>query len=173
MYTAAVLNASEYHDIYEEIALTGSCDQETRTKAQGLLTILTSSRAIIAFITTKNVLENVRHMVSKLQKRDLDIYQAYSMIDQARERIIMTRQEIEEEYSVWYKEEYSVWYKEEYSVWYKEEYSVWYRVQNFGLKGGCANHCIYIFWFCNMSTQRQLVMSYCSTLYGVCFYDAF
>ena len=38
MYTAAVLNPSEYHDIYEEVALTGSWDQETRTKAQGLLT---------------------------------------------------------------------------------------------------------------------------------------
>ena len=55
----AVLNPSEYYDIYEEVALTGSWDQETRTKAQGLLTNLTSSRAIIAFITTKNVLENV------------------------------------------------------------------------------------------------------------------
>ena len=105
MYTAAVLNPSEYHDIYEEVALTGSWDQEIRTKAQGLLTILTSSRAIIAFITTKNVLENVRPMISKLQKRDLDIYQAYSMIDQTRERMIATRQEIEEEYStVWYKD---------------------------------------------------------------------
>ena len=82
--------------------MTGSWDQETRTKAQGLLTILTSSRAIIAFIT-KNVLENVRPMVSKLQKRDLDIYQAYSMIDQTREQMITTRQGIEEEYSVWYK----------------------------------------------------------------------
>ena len=100
MYTSAELHPSEYHDIYEEVALTGSWDQETRTKAQGLLTILTSSRAIIAFITTKNVLKNVRPMVSKLQKRDLDIYQAYSMIDQTRERMITTRQEIEEEYSV-------------------------------------------------------------------------
>ena len=104
MYTAAVLNPSEYHDIYEEIALTGSWDKETRTKAQGLLTIVTSSRAIIAFITTKNVLENVRPMVSKLQKRDSDIYQSYSMIDQTRERMITTRQEIEEEYSDWYKD---------------------------------------------------------------------
>ena len=43
-------------------------------------------------------------MASKLQKRDLDIYQAYSMIDQTRERMITMRQEIEEEYSVWYKD---------------------------------------------------------------------
>ena len=54
----AVLNPSEYHDIYEEVAWTGSWDEETMTKAQGLLTSLTSSHAIIAFIITKNVLEN-------------------------------------------------------------------------------------------------------------------
>ena len=103
-YLEAVLNPSEYHDIYEEVALTGSWDQETRTKAQGLLTSLPSSHTIIAFIITKNVLENVRPMTSKLQKRDLDIYQAYSMIDQTRERMITMRQDIEEEYSVWYKD---------------------------------------------------------------------
>ena len=96
-----VLNPSEYHEIYEEVALTSSWDQETNE--QGLLTSLTSSRAIIAFITTKNVLENARPMVSKLQNRDLDIYQAYSMIDHTRERMITMRQEIEE-YSVLYKD---------------------------------------------------------------------
>ena len=90
---SVLLNPFGYHDIYEEFAQTGSWDQETRKKAQGLLTSLTSSRAIIAFITTKNVLENVRPMASKLQKRDLDIilYQAYSVIDQTREQMIMMK----------------------------------------------------------------------------------
>ena len=64
-------------------------------KAQGLLTSLTSSHIIIAFTITKNVLENVRPMASKLQKRDLDIYQAYSMIDQTRERMATMRQKID------------------------------------------------------------------------------
>ena len=36
------------------------------------------------------------------------------------------------------------------------------------MKGGCANHYIYIFGLCNISTQRQLAMSYCSSFYGVC-----
>ena len=35
MYTAAVLNQSKYHDIYEEVALTGSWDQETRKRRKG------------------------------------------------------------------------------------------------------------------------------------------
>ena len=62
----AELNPSEYHDIYDEVAWIGSWDQETRTKAQGLLTSLTLSHTIIAFIITKTVLENVSPMVSKL-----------------------------------------------------------------------------------------------------------
>ena len=36
------------------------------------------------------------------------------------------------------------------------------------MKGGCANHYIYIFGFCNISIQRQLVISYCSSFYGLC-----
>ena len=36
------------------------------------------------------------------------------------------------------------------------------------MKGGCANDYIYIFGFCNISTQRQLVMSSSSSFYGVC-----
>ena len=36
------------------------------------------------------------------------------------------------------------------------------------MKGGCANHYIYIFGFCNLSTQRQLVMSHCGSFYCVC-----
>ena len=64
----AVLNPSEYHDIPEEVAWTGSWDEEITTKAQGMLTSLTSSHTIIAFIITKNALENVRPVASKLQK---------------------------------------------------------------------------------------------------------
>ena len=100
---AVLLNPSEYHDIYEEVAWTDSWDQETRTKAQGLLTRLTSSYTIIAFTITKNGLENIRPMASKLQKWDSDIYQTYS-IDQTRERMITMGQEMEEEHSVWYKD---------------------------------------------------------------------
>ncbi|XP_014666198.1 PREDICTED: A disintegrin and metalloproteinase with thrombospondin motifs 3-like [Priapulus caudatus] len=54
-----------------------------------------------------NALENVRPMASKLQKRDLDIYQAYRMIGQSRQtkdRISNMRQEVEEEFSIWFKD---------------------------------------------------------------------
>ena len=61
---------------------------------QGLLTSIDSSVTIVAFIVTKNVRENVRLMTWKLQKRELEIYQAYNMIDQTKECISGMRDEI-------------------------------------------------------------------------------
>ena len=49
---------------------------------------------IVAFIVTKKVLENVRPMALKIQKRELDIYQAYSMIYQMKEGISAMLEEI-------------------------------------------------------------------------------
>jgi hypothetical protein len=99
----AILHPPNYPQIYED-SWTGSWDQETRTKAQGLLKSLESSQTIVSFIIAKNILENVRPMASKLQKRDLDIYQAYSMIDQTTDRINCMRQCIEEEFGVWFED---------------------------------------------------------------------
>ncbi|XP_021358427.1 52 kDa repressor of the inhibitor of the protein kinase-like [Mizuhopecten yessoensis] len=99
----AILDPYGYPDIYMD-TWTGSWDQETRTKAQGLLASMCSSQTIIAFLVTKNALENVRPIASKLQKRDLDIYQAYGMIDQTKARIVTLRKDIEEEFSVWFED---------------------------------------------------------------------
>ena len=49
-------------------------------------------------------LQHITPMASKLQKRDLDIYQAYNMIDQTKERISAVQDEIDEEYGVWYED---------------------------------------------------------------------
>ncbi|XP_021375337.1 52 kDa repressor of the inhibitor of the protein kinase-like [Mizuhopecten yessoensis] len=99
----AILDPSGYPDIYMD-TWTGSRDQETRTKAQALLASMCSSQTIIAFLVTKNALENVRPIASKLQKRDLDIHQAYGMIDQTKARIVTLRKDIEEEFSVWFED---------------------------------------------------------------------
>lgn len=99
----ATLNRTEFSDIVEEASWTGSWDQETRTKAQGLLTSLASSYAIITLMVIKNVLENVRLMASMLQKR---WRYSYGWPNQGTTvtNIMMRHQEIEEEYSVWYKD---------------------------------------------------------------------
>ena len=98
-----MLNPSSYPQIYVGI-WSNNWDQETRIKARGLLLNLESSETIIAFIVAKNVLENIRPIASKLQKRDLDIYHAYNMIDETKKRIETLRFEIEAEFNVWYEE---------------------------------------------------------------------
>ena len=82
----AMLNPSSYPQIYDG-TWSNNWDQETRIKARGLLLNLDSSETIIVFIVAKNVLENIRPIASKLQKRDLDINHEYNMIDETKKRI--------------------------------------------------------------------------------------
>ena len=81
-----MLNPSSYPQIYDG-TWSNNWDQETRIKARVLLLNIDSSETIIAFIVAKNVLENIRPIASKLQKRDLDIYHEYNMIDETKKRI--------------------------------------------------------------------------------------
>jgi hypothetical protein len=60
----------------DNVELPVSWDRETRTKAQGLLSIMKSSSFLIAFVTMKNILEIIKPLTVKLQKRDLDIVDA-------------------------------------------------------------------------------------------------
>ena len=78
-----MLNPSSYPQINDGI-WSNNWDQETSIKARGILLNLESSETIIAFNVAKNLLENIRPIASKLQKRDLDIYHAYNMIDKKR-----------------------------------------------------------------------------------------
>ena len=55
----AMLDPSSYPQIYED-TWSGNWDQESRSKAQGLLSNLESSETIIAFIIAKNTLEIIR-----------------------------------------------------------------------------------------------------------------
>ena len=45
-----------------------------KPRAQGLKVALSSFQTIAAFIITKNVLDEVKTLAAKLQKRDQDIY---------------------------------------------------------------------------------------------------
>ena len=57
-------------------------DRETLTKAQGLKAALSSSQTIAVFIITKNDLDMVQVLATKLQKRDHDVFAACKMIDE-------------------------------------------------------------------------------------------
>lgn len=73
-------------------------DRETRTKAQGLLSSLHASTNIISFVVVKNILDTVKGLASKLQKRDQDICQAYAMIDESKGKVQYIRDNIDSEF---------------------------------------------------------------------------
>jgi hypothetical protein len=80
----AILFSKEHTDIYKEGEKVFSWDTETRTKAQGLLSSLKNFANILAIVVARNELHTVKPMASKLQKRDFDVYQAYTLIDETR-----------------------------------------------------------------------------------------
>ena len=56
------------------------------------------------FIITKNVLDAVKSIAAKLQKREQDVYDAYKMVSSVFENISTTRENISTIFSSWYSE---------------------------------------------------------------------
>lgn len=79
-------------------------DKDTITKAQGLKASLLSFQTVVVFITTKNILDEVKALASKLQKQDQDIFEAYTMVDEVIGNIKSARKNIDIDFQVWYKE---------------------------------------------------------------------
>lgn len=74
-------------------------DKKTITIAQGLLNTLKSGSHLISFIIAKHVLELIKPLAVKLQRRDQDIVQAYAMIDMTKANVTEMRKKIEPEFS--------------------------------------------------------------------------
>ena len=79
-------------------------DRDTCVKVQGLKVALTSFQTLSVFIITKNVPNEVKVPVFKLQKRDQDTYEAYSMVDSVIAIVKTTRLTIDTTFSLWYDE---------------------------------------------------------------------
>ena len=58
----------------------------------------------MVFITTKNILDEVKALASKLQKRDQDIFEAYMMVDEVIGNVKSARKNIDSDFQIWYKE---------------------------------------------------------------------
>ena len=86
----------------EAVDLPVEWDRETRVKAQGLLCVMKSSSFLVAFITVKNVLEIIKPLTVKLQKRDIYIMSAFSLIDNTKEEVKALRSRIEDVFSDWF-----------------------------------------------------------------------
>ena len=76
-------------------------DKDTITKAQGLKASLLSFQTVVVFITTKNILDEVKALASKLQKQDQDIFEAYTMVDKVIGNIKSARKNIDIDSQVW------------------------------------------------------------------------
>ena len=57
----------------------------------------------MVFIATKNILDEVKALASKLRKRDQDIFEANMMIDEVIGNIKSVRKNIDSDFQVWYK----------------------------------------------------------------------
>ena len=79
-------------------------DKDTITKAQGLKASLLSFQTVVVFIATRNTLDEVKALASKLQKRDQDIFEAYMMADEVIGNIKSVRKNIDSDFQVWYKQ---------------------------------------------------------------------
>ena len=99
----AVISPHEYPNLKSS---TGSwnLDKDTITKAQGLKASLLSFQTVVVFAATKNILDEVKALASKLQKRDQDIFEAYMMADEVIGNIKSVRKNIDSDFQVWYKQ---------------------------------------------------------------------
>ena len=67
----AIINPSVYPN--KNLDQNWDWDSDSKVKAQGLLHSLKSTQNIVAFLVAKNVLELIRPIAVKLQKKDQDI----------------------------------------------------------------------------------------------------
>ena len=66
----------------------------------GLSSVMKSSS--LAFITVKYILEIIKPLTVKLQKRDIDIVSAFGLTDNTKEEGKALRSRIEDDFSVWF-----------------------------------------------------------------------
>ena len=103
IFLNAVISPHEYPNLKLSTE-SWNWDEDTITKAQGLKASLLSFQTVMVFIATENILDEVKTLASKLQKRDQDIFEAYMMVDEVIGNIKSVRKNIDSDFQVWYKQ---------------------------------------------------------------------
>ena len=96
----AILRPHEYADLLDDEVW--SWDPDTRTKAQGLYSALLSFEFVMSFLVAKGCLEPIRPITVKLQRSNIDSYEAYEMIDATIDRLKGYRNDIDQEFQEWF-----------------------------------------------------------------------
>ena len=78
-------------------------DEESQSEAQGLFSSCLRFDRLVAFVVLFKGLKSLKLLVTKLQKRNHDIYKAYLMTDQVITDLKDTKRDIENEFKGWFK----------------------------------------------------------------------
>ena len=97
-----VCNHESHPHFYSLLSFTW--DRETKTKAQDLLANLKTFAFIFTFLITKNSLRTLKPIAAKLKKKDQDVFQAYSMVDDTVKAVARVRSNREEECHEWFED---------------------------------------------------------------------
>ncbi|KAG1690263.1 repressor of the inhibitor of the protein kinase [Nymphon striatum] len=87
-------------------------DADTKTRAQSILANFGNFEFLVCLVTLRNVLQPLREITARLQKRDLDIRSAYTSLTEVYEDIEALRADIDDRFRLWYEEEVLVMAKE-------------------------------------------------------------
>ena len=98
----AIVDHESHPHVYSSLSFTW--DRETKTKAQGLLANLRTLGFIFTFFITTNSLGTLKPIAAKLQKKDEDVFQAYSMIDDSIKAVFRVSSNIEKECHEWFED---------------------------------------------------------------------
>ena len=104
---AAVMTADVivHPHLYETLSFEDwSWDKDTKEKANGLASSARRFENIVSFVVQKNSLHPLKGITAKLQKRDLDIYEAYQRVDETISCLQSYRTNVDEFHSRCYAE---------------------------------------------------------------------
>ena len=76
-------------------------DQETRRKANSFLAAVTQFQFIVTMITVMKCLSVLKPLSIQLQKRDSDIYKAYTQVSSVKSALKAIREQIEVHFNRW------------------------------------------------------------------------
>jgi len=79
-------------------------DSDTKSTTAGVKSSLQSFGVIVGFIVLKDSLDYLKGLSAKLQRRDIDVFEVYTMIGNIKSEIQCLSDEIDVEFQRWYDE---------------------------------------------------------------------